>query len=68
LILACIEILGAATMEWRKAKPKFPPKQKKGEHSANDVGEKEAQSEAAETAGAHASSPVEPVESGDNRD
>jgi H+/gluconate symporter-like permease len=68
LILACIEILGAATMEWRKAKPKFPPKQKKGEESAADAGEKEAQSESAETLSAHASSPVEPVKSGDNRE
>jgi hypothetical protein len=68
LILACIEILGAVTMEWRKAKPKFPPKQKKGEDAAADAGEKEAQSESVETLGAHAGTPAEPVKSGDSRE
>jgi len=68
LILACIEILGAVTMEWRKAKPKFPPKQKKGEDAAADAGEKEAQSESAESLTANTDSLVEPVKSGDHRE
>lgn len=40
LILACIETLGAVTMEWRKAKPKFPPK-KKSKDSEMELGERE---------------------------
>ena len=68
LILACIEIIGAATMEWRKAKPKFPPKQKKGDDAAADAGEKEAQSEGAEGLSGHAGSTVGAVKGGDNRE
>lgn len=68
LILACIEILGAATMEWRKAKPKFPPKQKKGDDSTADAGEKEAQSEGAESVSGHAGSTVGAVKGGNNRE
>lgn len=66
LILACIEILGAVTMEWRKAKPKFPPKKKNKDPEAKP-GEKDFPSEHGETTDVQAKKSSVALEAGSSK-